>query len=84
MWVVLIIGGIFTIVFTYFFAIKDVKVQILMTILVTMTVALNLLLVVFFGSPFKGEMPVQPEAFKLDQKIFQAFMSDCRACAEGY
>ncbi len=84
MWVVLIIGGIFNIVFTYFFAVKNVKVQILMTLLVTMTLALNLLLVVFFGSPFKGEMPVQPEAFKLDQKIFEAFLSDCRMAGDGH
>lgn len=79
MWVVLIVGGVFTVVFTYFFAVKSVKVQILMTLLVTVTLALNLLLVVLFGTPFRGVMAVRPEAFQLDLKIFNSFITDCRA-----
>lgn len=84
MWIVLIIGGVFTVVFTYFFAVKSLRVQILMTLLVTMTLALNLLLVVLFGSPFRGEIAVQPEAFTLDQKIFESFLVDCRAHPSGH
>ncbi len=79
MWVVLIVGGVFTVLFTYFFAVKNIRVQILMTALVSTTLALNLLLVVLFGSPFRGDMAVRPEAFELDQKIFNAFLTDCRA-----
>ncbi len=73
MWVILIIGGAFTVVFTYFFAVHSLKVQLLMTTLVSLTLALNVLLVFLYGSPFTGELAVKPDAFKLDLLIFQAY-----------
>lgn len=42
MWVVLISGGLFAVLFTYFFAVTQVRAQILMTALVSLTLALNL------------------------------------------
>lgn len=73
MWVILIIGGSFTVVFTYFFAVHSLKVQLLMTTLVSLTLALNVLLVFLYGAPFTGELAVKPDAFKLDLLIFQAY-----------
>ncbi|MCW5824349.1 MAG: DUF4239 domain-containing protein [Cyanobacteria bacterium TGS_CYA1] len=71
LWVVLIIGGLFTVLFTYFFGVESVKAQIIMTTLVALTLALNMLLVFIFGSPFTGDMAVRPDAFKLNLKIYE-------------
>jgi hypothetical protein len=76
MWVVLIMGGIFTVVFTYFFGVKNVGAQILMTVLVSVTLSLNIFLVSLFGYPFSGDLAVAPEAFKLDQQIFERFLRE--------
>ncbi len=75
MWTVLIIGAVFTVMFTYFFGVKNLKAQILMTVLVSLTLSLNVLLVFIFGSPFAGELAIQPDSFKLDRMIFQNFDS---------
>jgi hypothetical protein len=73
MWAVLITGGIFTVLFTYFFGVTNVKAQILMTVLVSITLSLNVFLVYLFGSPFSGDMAVPPDAFRLDQKVFDGY-----------
>lgn len=75
MWVILIVGGFFTVVFTYFFAVQNIRVQLLMTTLVALTLALNVLLVFLYGYPFAGALAVQPDAFKLDRVIFQSYNS---------
>lgn len=73
MWIVLIVGGLFTLIFTYFFAVENVKTQIVMTILVAMTLALNIFLVFVFGYPFSGDISVRPDSFKLDLGVFRHF-----------
>ena len=73
MWIILITGGIFTVVFTYFFAVQNLKVQLLMTTLVSLTLSLNVLLVFLYGYPFTGELAVKPDAFKLDLVIFKTY-----------
>lgn len=73
LWTVLIIGAIFTVMFTYFFGVKNLRAQILMTVLVSLTLSLNVLLVFIFGSPFSGEFAIQPDSFKLDRMIFENF-----------
>ncbi|MBX9688827.1 MAG: DUF4239 domain-containing protein [Candidatus Obscuribacterales bacterium] len=69
-WYILIIGGVVTVVFTYFFGIENLKAQIAMTAMVSMIIALNLFLVMMFGYPFSGELKVAPSSFELDKKIF--------------
>lgn len=73
LWVVLIVGGIFTVMFTYFFGVESVKAQIIMTAVVSLTLALNVFLVYIFGNPFSGDLSVHPDAFKLDLLIFKNF-----------
>ncbi|MBS1956363.1 MAG: DUF4239 domain-containing protein [Cyanobacteria bacterium SZAS-4] len=70
-WVVLIVGGIVTVVFTYFFHVESIGAQVAMTTMVTLIIGLNLFLVLLFGYPFSGDLTVSPDAFKLDQLIFQ-------------
>lgn len=69
-WIVLIIGSIVTIVFTFFFGIESVRAQIGMTSMVATVIALNMYLAVLFGYPFSGSLKVNPDAFLLDKKIF--------------
>ena len=71
MWAVLIVGGVFTVVFTYFFGTASIAAQVVMTILVSITLSLNVFLVYVFGYPFATELGVKPEALKLDQMIFK-------------
>ncbi len=69
-WIVLVIGGVITVAFSYFFGLESAKAQIGMTSMVATVIALNMYLVVLFGYPFSGALKVNPEAFLLDKKIF--------------
>ncbi len=71
LWAVLIVGGLFTVLFTYFFGVESIRAQIIMTTLVALTLALNMFLVFVFGSPFTGDLAVRPDAFKLNLKIYE-------------
>jgi hypothetical protein len=69
LWLVLIGGGVATISFTYFFSTKSLRAQMAMTALVTITLALNLYLVVVNSSPFEGEFRIRPVAYRIASKI---------------
>ncbi|MBU6451901.1 MAG: DUF4239 domain-containing protein [Cyanobacteria bacterium REEB67] len=73
MWFVLITGGIFTVIFTYFFGVADIRVQSLMTVLVAVTLSLNVYLVFVFGNPMATDLGINPGPFQLDLLIFQSF-----------
>jgi hypothetical protein len=70
-WVVLIIGAITTIVFTYFFGLEDLRLQAIMTAMIAMLISLNLMLFVFFDYPFRGDLSVKTDAFRSVQNIFK-------------
>lgn len=73
MWVVLISGGLFTVLFTYFFAVTQVRAQILMTTLVSLTLALNLFVLSILNCPFSGDLGVKPDSFRLNIILFKHF-----------
>ncbi len=75
MWVVLIVGGVFTLIFTYFFAVENLRTQIVMTTIVALTLSLNIFLVFVFGYPFSGDISVRPDSFRLDLGVFKHFES---------
>jgi Protein of unknown function (DUF4239) len=68
-WVVLIGGGIITVVFTYFFQLRQWRVQVLMTSMVSTVIALNIYLVLMFGYPYSGDLKVSPDGFRVAQSI---------------
>ena len=70
-WVVLLIGGLVTIAFTYFFALEHAALQMVMTGMISVIISLNLLLVLWFGYPFSGDRKVHPDAFRVDKQIFE-------------
>jgi hypothetical protein len=71
LWLVLIIGGIATIVFTYFFRADDVKIQIVMVGMVSLVICLNLFLLSSYDDPFSGDVMVTPAAFETQVKLFK-------------
>jgi hypothetical protein len=73
MWFVLVTGGVFTIIFTYFFGVANMRIQSLMTVLVAMTLSLNVYLVYVFGNPMATDLGIKPGPFQLDLLIFQSF-----------
>ncbi len=72
LWWVLIMGGLATIVFTYFFGAKNTKLQVIMTGMVTLNISLNVFLLYTFNDPFIGDVMVRPTAFETDLMMFQS------------
>jgi len=70
LWAALMTGGILTIAFTYFFGLKNVMAQVIMTALVAITLSLNIFLVAAYTYPFAGKFKIEPDAFKFDKLIF--------------
>ena len=70
-WTVLIAGGTFSIVLTYFFAIDSLRAQAFMTAIVAIILCLNMILVAMFGYPFSGDVKVYPDTFQHDRVIFE-------------
>jgi len=70
---VLITGGVFTVIFTYFFGVADTRIQALMTMLVAVTLSLNVYLVYVFGNPMSTDFGIKPGPFQLDLLIFESF-----------
>ncbi len=63
-WSVLIVGGLLTIVFTYFFGVSNIRPQALMTAGLTTMIALTLFLIWNLNHPFRGDFHVDPTAFE--------------------
>lgn len=70
MWLIVIVGGVATIIFTFFFEVKNERMQILMTSLVATVMALNVFLLANYDYPFSGDVNVRPTAFELDRDLF--------------
>jgi hypothetical protein len=68
-WVVLILGGVITIFFTYFFSVENLKLQAVMTALMTVIIALNIYLVEMFGYPYSGDLRVDPSGYRVVREI---------------
>jgi hypothetical protein len=68
-WFILIVGGVITVIFTYFFVIEHPKIQAAMTALVAILISLNIFLVMMFGYPFSGELRVDPTCFTVIREL---------------
>jgi hypothetical protein len=62
LWLILIVGGICTIIFTYFFSAARGRTQAVMTSIVALMLCLNVLLVYFYSTPYKGDLRIEPSA----------------------
>lgn len=64
LWVVLVVGGAITILFTYFFGVRNLRAQALMTALLAAMMALALFVILSFDHPYRGDLSVGPDAFE--------------------
>lgn len=71
LWWVLMSGGFATIIFTYFFGVKNTRLQVVMTAIVTLVICLNIFLLASFDDPFCGDVMVHPAAFEADLMMFK-------------
>jgi Na+/proline symporter len=70
-WLVLLVGGVITISYTYFFGMKNIKSQYLMTAALTVTITLILVLIYILDHPFTGTSKVSTEPLKQVLEIVQ-------------
>jgi len=71
LWIVLLLGGASTIMFTYFFAAESLKIQIIMVSMVSLVICLNLFLLATYDDPFSGDVKVTPSAFETQLNLFK-------------
>lgn len=64
-WVILIVGGILTIVLTFFFTIESHGIHMIMRAAVALTILMSLYLTFLFGSPFSGDLKISSDPFRL-------------------
>jgi len=69
-WIVLCAGAVITIVFTYFFRLESHRIQLAMTGMVALLIALNLYLIVLFAAPYSGDLRVKPDPILKDLDAF--------------
>lgn len=70
MWTILILGGIITIGFMFFFSLENLRLQMLMTSLLTIYITFMLFLVFSLDHIFEGSVCVTPRAFEESLSIF--------------
>jgi len=71
LWAVLIVGGIATIIFTYFFNIDNVKLQIVMVGMVSLVICLNIFLLATYDDPFSGDVKITADPFETQLYLFK-------------
>jgi hypothetical protein len=76
MWVVLVIGAVVTVAFTYFFGVKSLRAQLWMTAALAGTISLNLFLIAAVDYPFTGDLRVGPEAFQQALEVMDRLASE--------
>lgn len=76
LWGVLIVGGICTVLFTYFFGVENAIAHTAMTALVSLCLSLNVMLVVLFSNPYRGDLKIQPDGFRYDQRMIRTLQKE--------
>lgn len=70
-WFVLIVGGLVTVIYTYFFKPDDFRLQLAITGMLTAVIALNLYLILMFASPFSGDVKISTHGFDTARRIMK-------------
>jgi hypothetical protein len=74
MWCIVCVGGFATILFTYFFGVENLRLQITMTSILATVLSLNIFLLISFDDPFSGDVRVSAAPFEADQILFRSVM----------
>lgn len=64
LWFVLVAGGVSTISFTFLFGAENLKAQVLMSVLLSITISLILFAIMEMDFPFTGDIRISPEPFQ--------------------
>ena len=70
-WVILLIGGAITIMFTYFFRIENQKIQSYMTGLFALIIIMNLYMVLLFAEPYTGDFQASKKPMMTIQEVMR-------------
>jgi hypothetical protein len=63
-WLVLLVGAVFTVLYTFFFGMKNIRAQYVITTTLTVTITLILFLIYVLDHPFTGTSKVSAEPLK--------------------
>jgi len=70
-WIVLLVGGVITVSYTYFLGVKNIRAQYLMTAALTVTITLILVLIYVLDHPFTGTSRVSVEPLRQVMDVMQ-------------
>ena len=70
LWVVLILGGVITVGFTYLFGLNNTLVHLLMVAALALIISLSLFTVAALDYPFKGDIRIHPAPYEQDLERF--------------
>jgi hypothetical protein len=71
LWVVLILGGVITVGFTYLFGLENTLVHLLMVAALALIISMSLYTVAALDYPFRGDIRIHPSAFENDLERFR-------------
>lgn len=72
-WVILIIGAVITLMFTFFFTIDSQGIHLLMTGMIALLIFVSLYLVLLFSDPFSGDMRVSNHGLVIAQRVMNEY-----------
>ena len=76
LWIVVAVGAVSIILFTLFFGVQSLGLQLAMTSIVTLVLVLNVYLLAAFDSPFSGQVKVQSIPFEVNKKLFHEALAE--------
>jgi hypothetical protein len=77
LWVVLILGGVITVGFTYLFGLDNTLMHLLMVVALAMIISLSLFTVAALDYPFNGDIRIHPAAYEQDlERFHESKLSD--------
>jgi Protein of unknown function (DUF4239) len=77
LWVVLILGGVITVFFTYLFGLENTLVHLIMVGSLALVISLSLFTVAALDYPFKGDIHIHPSAYENDlERFHESKLSD--------
>ena len=71
LWVVLILGGVITVGFTYLFGLENTMVHLLMVASLALIISISLFTVAALDYPFRGDIHIHPSAYENDLERFR-------------
>ena len=71
----MLIGGLFTILYTFFLGMKNIRAQYVITTTLTVTITLDLILIYVLDQPFTGTSKVSTEPLKEVIAVMQKGMN---------